>query len=182
MPSTSEPTVNRAPKPKQARKIVWSVSTRLCQGYYAARQPKVAPNLSESVAHMTWPRQRVIGWTLLGVSAAAAELGLLRLLVEGVAVPLPIATAVAAETLIVVKFLLNDRFVFGHPRPALDRAVKYHGACAGALVVYWLVINALAALLGVPYAVGFVIGTAASFVWSLFTNFLWVWDRAGVRP
>jgi putative flippase GtrA len=131
---------------------------------------------------MSWPVQRVVGWTVLGVSAAAAELALLRGLVEGLTVPLPIATALAAETLIIIKFLVADRWVFGHPRPAIDRAVKYHGACAGALVVYWLVINALATLLGVPYALGFLIGTAASFVWSLLTNFLWVWDRAGVRP
>jgi putative flippase GtrA len=131
---------------------------------------------------MTWPLQRVLGWTVLGVSAAAAELALLRALVEGVQVPLPVATALAAETLILVKFLVADRWVFGHPRPAVDRAIKYHGACAGALVVYWLVINALATLLGVPYALGFLIGTGASFVWSLLTNFLWVWDRAGVRP
>jgi putative flippase GtrA len=130
---------------------------------------------------MSWPVQRVVGWTVLGVSAAAAELGLLRALVEGVAIPLPIATALAAETLILVKFLVADRWVFGHPRPAVDRALKYHGASAGALVVYWLVINALATLLSVPYAIGFVVGTAASFVWSLLTNFLWVWDRAGVR-
>lgn len=128
---------------------------------------------------MDW--QRVAGWTVLGVSAAAAELGLLRLLVEGLGIALPVATAVAAETLILVKFVLNDRWVFGHPRPAMDRAMKYHGACAGALVVYWIVINALASLLGVPYAIGFVIGTGASFVWSLVTNFLWVWARAGVR-
>ena len=131
---------------------------------------------------MTWPLQRVLGWTVLGVSAAAAELALLRALVEGLQVPLPVATALAAETLILVKFLVADRWVFGHPRPAVDRAIKYHGACAGALVVYWLVINALATLLGVPYALGFLIGTGASFVWSLLTNFLWVWDRAGVRP
>jgi len=128
---------------------------------------------------MDW--QRVAGWTVLGVSAAAAELGLLRLLVEGLGMPLPIATAVAAETLILVKFLLNDRWVFGHPRPAVDRVIKYHGASAGALVVYWIVINGLASLLAVPYAIGFVIGTGASFVWSLLTNFLWVWNRAGVR-
>ena len=125
--------------------------------------------------------RRVAAWTVLGLGAAAAELGLLRLFYEGLAVPLPVATALAAEVLILVKFVLNDRWVFGHPHPTLDRAVRYHGACAGALVVYWVVINALAGLLGVPYALGFVIGTVASFVWSLVTNFLWVWSRADVR-
>ena len=45
--------------------------------------------------------------------------------------------------LILAKFLANDRFVFGHPWPTLTRLLRYHGASAGALVVYWLVLNAL---------------------------------------
>jgi putative flippase GtrA len=117
------------------------------------------------------------GWLVVGVIGALLELGLLRLLVELVGWPLPIATAVAAETLIILKFLAADRFVFGHPWPTYTRALKYHGASAGALVVYWLVINALSVFEGVPYVAGFVLGTAAAFSWSLATNFLWVWAR-----
>jgi putative flippase GtrA len=112
---------------------------------------------------------------VLGVAAAVAEFGLLRLLVEELGVVLPLATIAAAETLILVKFVLADRWVFGHRRPTLRRAIRYHGACAGALVVYWLVINGAAAL-GLVYTIGFVVGTAASFLWSLLTNFLWVWS------
>jgi putative flippase GtrA len=118
---------------------------------------------------------RVSWWFVLGVCAAGVELALLRVLYEGLSWPLPVATAAAAETLILAKFLIADRFIFGHPRPALERAIKYHGACAGAFVVYWLVINGLAELLAIPYAAAFVVGTAASFTWSLATNFLWVW-------
>jgi hypothetical protein len=39
------------------------------------------------------------------------------------------------------------------------------------------VINGLAVLLGLPYVVGFVLGTGAAFAWSLVTNFLWVWAQ-----
>jgi len=119
--------------------------------------------------------RRVVSWFVLGVVAAGVELALLRVLVELVEWPLPIATAVAAEALILAKFAIADRWVFGHPRPALDRLVRYHGACLGALVVYWLTINGLAEFLGLPYVLAFVLGTAASFAWSLVTNFLWVW-------
>jgi len=113
----------------------------------------------------------------LGVVAAVAELGLLRLLVEVLAWPLPVATAVAAEMLILAKFLIADRWVFNHAWPAWDRLLRYHGASAGALVVYWVVINALAAIASTPYVVGFVLGTGAAFGWSLVTNFLWVWAK-----
>jgi len=114
---------------------------------------------------------------VLGVAAALLELGVLRLLYEALGWPLPVATAVAAELLIVGKFVIADRWVFNHPRPAWDRLLRYHGAAAGALVVYWLVINGLAALVAMPYVVGFVLGTGAAFAWSLLTNFLWVWAK-----
>src|SRR5207302_2744248 len=92
--------------------------------------------------HVRQPRA-LAGWVLVGVIGALLELGLLRLLVEVGAWPLPVATLVAAEVLIILKFLSADRFVFGHPHPTYARALKYQGASIAALVVYWLVINAL---------------------------------------
>jgi dolichol-phosphate mannosyltransferase len=127
-----------------------------------------------------WERRRLVGWVALGLTASLLELALLRVLVEMVQWPLPIATAVAAEVLIVFKFLMNDRLVFNHTWPTFGRLVRYHGASAGALVVYWLVVNALSVALGVVYVIAFVVGTAAAFAWSLFTNFLWVW-RVGTN-
>jgi putative flippase GtrA len=121
--------------------------------------------------------RRLVGWFVLGVSASLVELALLRGLYELLGWPLPLATAIAAEVLILAKFLLNDRFVFGHAAPTLRRVLRYHGASAGALVVYWLVINALTLFAGVAYVAAFVIGTAAAFTWSLITNFLWVWAQ-----
>jgi dolichol-phosphate mannosyltransferase len=127
-----------------------------------------------------WGRRRLASWLVLGVTASLLELALLRLLYEAMDWPLPIATAVAAEVLIVFKFLLNDRLVFNHAWPTLGRLVRYHGASAGALVVYWLVVNALSLALGVVYVIAFLVGTAAAFTWSLLTNFLWVW-RVGTN-
>jgi putative flippase GtrA len=124
-----------------------------------------------------WQPWRVGRWLLLGVTASLLELGLLRLLYEGLTWPLPLATIVAAEVLIIAKFLANDRLVFDYPWPNLARLIRYHGASAGALVVYWVVLNALSLAAGVPYVAAFVVGTAAAFTWSLITNFLWVWEQ-----
>jgi dolichol-phosphate mannosyltransferase len=128
---------------------------------------------------LMWGKRRVAGWVLLGLTASLLELGLLRALYEGLDWPLPVATAVAAEVLIMFKFLLNDRLVFNYAWPTLGRLVRYHGASAGALVVYWLVVNGLGLFGGVVYVVAFVVGTAAAFTWSLVTNFLWVWRGVG---
>ena len=119
--------------------------------------------------------RRLVSWFGLGVGAAIIELALLRLLHEVLLWPLPVATATAAEVLILTKFVIADRWIFGHARPTWDRVLRYHGACAGAFIVYWLVINGLTEFAGVPYEIGFVVGTAASFAWSLASNFLWVW-------
>lgn len=123
-----------------------------------------------------WGRRRLVSWVLLGLAASLLELLLLRVLYEFLQWPLPFATIAAAEVLILFKFLMNDRFVFNHAWPTLGRLLRYHGASFGALVVYWLVVNALSLLLGVVYVIAFVIGTAAAFMWSLLTNFLWVWS------
>jgi putative flippase GtrA len=134
-------------------------------------------HLLHVVSRQLTPSRRVAGWFVIGVTASLLELALLRVLYEVLAWPLPVATAVAAEVLILCKFFTADRWVFGHARPAVNRLLRYHGASAGALIVYWLVINGLAELLGLPYVAAFVIGTGAAFAWSLVTNFLWVWAR-----
>lgn len=122
-----------------------------------------------------WRSRRLAGWVLVGASGSLAELVVLRLLYEVLGWPLPVATAAAAELLILVKFAISDRWVFGHAVPTMHRLLRYHGASAGALVVYWVVINTLSALLGLPYVPAFLVGTAAAFGWSLVTNFWWVW-------
>ena len=121
--------------------------------------------------------RRVASWVVVGIAGSVVELALLRGLVEVLVWPLPVATAVAAEVLIVAKFLVADRWVFHHPRPTLNRLVRYHGASAGALVVYWVVVNWLGVIIGLVYVLAFIVGTGAAFVWSLVTNFLWVWAQ-----
>src|SRR5581483_2396344 len=98
-----------------------------------------------------WGSRRVPMWVIIGATAAVVELGLLRLLYEGLNWSLPIATAVAAEVLILAKFAASDRWAFGHRWPTMGRLVRYHGASAGALVVYWLVVNGLGVLAGIEY-------------------------------
>jgi putative flippase GtrA len=125
-------------------------------------------------------RQRVLQvgqWIVLGVVALFLELGLLKLLYEVLGMPLALASLIAAEVLILARFVVADRFVFGHPRPTWARLARYHGSCAGALAVSWVILNGVASFLAVPYELAFLLGTGASFLWSLLTNFLWVWAQ-----
>jgi putative flippase GtrA len=115
------------------------------------------------------------GWFVLGVLAFAFELGLLAVLHQMLDCPLWLASALAAEIVLLSRFLSTDRLVFGYARPSFSRCWRFHAAAAGAFIASWVVLNATASLLGVPYPVAAFFGTVAAFVWSALTNFLWVW-------
>jgi putative flippase GtrA len=91
------------------------------------------------------------GWFVLGLMAFGAEVALLALLYQSLRCPLWLASAVAAETVLLARFLATDRLVFGHVNPTLVRCGRFHGAAAGSFAVSWLVLNGSAALLGVSY-------------------------------
>lgn len=128
------------------------------------------------------PARQLSGWLVVGVAAAGLEFGLLRLLTNGLGLALWLSSAVAAEVLILGRFLVMDRWVFRHARPSLERLLRYQGACLGALLVYWLVINTASGALGLPDWIGFLVGTGAALGWSLLTNFLWVWRGRSAFP
>jgi putative flippase GtrA len=115
------------------------------------------------------------GWFFLGVLAFAFELGLLAVLHQMLHCPLWLASALAAEIILLSRFLSTDRLVFGYSRPSFSRCWRFHAAAAGAFVASWLVLNGSADLLSVPYPVAAFFGTVAAFLWSAVTNFLWVW-------
>jgi putative flippase GtrA len=114
---------------------------------------------------------------VLGVLAFGAELALLVLLHQRLRWPLWLASALAAESVLLARFASTDRFVFGFVHPSFGRCGRFHVASAGAFTISWLVLNGSASLLGVSYVVATFLGSAAAFVWSALTNFLWVWRR-----
>ncbi len=117
------------------------------------------------------------GWFALGVVAFGFELVVLALLHQYLRWPLWQASALAAEIVLLGRFLSTDRLVFGYKSPTLGRCWRFHVSAAGSFAISWLVLNASAALLGLPYGLALFAGTVASFVWSSLTNFLWVWRR-----
>ena len=130
-----------------------------------------------------WPRLRQFGgWFALGVLAFGGEVVLLALLYQHLRCPLWLASAVAAEAVLLARFMATDRLVFGHARPTLVRCGRFHGAGMGSFAVSWLVLNGAAALLGLPYVAAALLGSVAAFLWSALSNFLWVWRPAPQGP
>ncbi len=115
------------------------------------------------------------GWFALGVLAFGIEIVLLTVLHQWLKISLWIASAMAAETVLIARFLTTDRIVFGYARPSLARCWRFHISALGSFLVSWLVLNSAAAMLGLQYVPAAFLGSVAAFGWSGLTNFLWVW-------
>jgi len=108
------------------------------------------------------------------------NVGLLYLGHEVLGLAIPSATLLAGEVSTVLRFLANDRLVFGHPRPTWRRCWQFHATVLGSFVLWALVTNVLSAL-GVHYLLASVAGNVSTVGWGLSTSFLWVW-RPSPRP
>jgi putative flippase GtrA len=115
------------------------------------------------------------GWFAVGVLAFGVEIVLLTVFHQWFKLSLWIASAMAAEIVLLGRFLTTDRFVFSYPTPSLGRCVRFHISALGSFTVSWLVLNSAATMLGVHYVAAAFLGSVAAFVWSALTNFLWVW-------
>jgi len=103
------------------------------------------------------------------------NLGLLYIAVHVLGISFALAPVVTSEIGITLRFLVNDRWVFGYRRPSWRRLWEYHVAIAGAFVVWWVAAN-LMVHAGVHYLIASILATACSVCCSVITNFLWVWQ------
>jgi putative flippase GtrA len=137
----------------------------------------LAGNFTRVSSQAEWPA-RVIqfgAWFGLGVLAFGIELVLLAVLHQWLGIHLWLASALAAEIVLLGRFVSTDRLVFRHAAPTFGRCWRFHVAALGSFTVSWVVLNGSAHTLEIPYTVAAFLGSVAAFVWSGLTNFLWVW-------
>jgi putative flippase GtrA len=128
------------------------------------------------------PRTMAIArWWIVGIVFFGLTIPALYLLHDQLGLPLPVATLLAGEFLTVLRFGVNDRWVFGNLRPTWRRLIEYHAAVISSSIIWWAVTNLLP-LFGVHYLVASLFGTATSVGWSMVTNFLWVWRPKAASP
>jgi putative flippase GtrA len=126
------------------------------------------------IERVSW---RALGrWWIVGLAFTGVGLVVLYVLRDVLHLPLLAATTIGAEAILLVRFLINDRWVFGHRRPTWLRLWQFHVAGAAGGAVWWVVANALPRL-GLNYLLAATAGTACSVVFGMGTNFLWVWRR-----
>lgn len=115
-------------------------------------------------------------WWAVGLLFLVLNIPLLYSLRDVLGLPLWLATLAGGEIGTLARFCVNDRWVFGHHRPTVKRALQYHVAVASSFCIWWVVTNALAQL-GLHYLIAAIAGQAASVGWSMLTNFGWIWRR-----
>ncbi|ACB75005.1 GtrA family protein [Opitutus terrae] len=121
-------------------------------------------------------RDRRARWFIVATVFTVFGLGLLKLLVGVLHWPYAVSTFVQSETCNLLRFFVNDRWVFGRRRPTWRRLVQYHVANALGFAVWWAGANALKAI-GVHYLLASVLAMAGSFGVSWMTNFYWIWRK-----
>ena len=125
------------------------------------RYSKLTPLMSQ----VPW---RSLGrWWIVGLAFTGGGLLVLYVLKDLFRLPLVVATAAGAEVTLLLRFLINDRWVFGHRRPTWTRLWQFHVAGAGGGVIWWIVANLLPRF-GVHYLLAAIAGTAC-------------WDRSAAR-
>jgi putative flippase GtrA len=116
-------------------------------------------------------------WWAVGLLFLVINIPLLYVLRDVMGLPVWLATLLGGEIGTLARFFVNDRWVFGNPRPTWRRLVQYHVAVASSFVIWWVVTNALTQL-GMHYLLSAIAAQAVSVGWSMITNFGWIWRRS----
>jgi putative flippase GtrA len=119
-------------------------------------------------------RKSLIRWFVAGLLFMGVNTLVLYFLVRWLSVTVMLATLVSAEICTLLRFVLNERWVFGLQKQSWTRLGQYHVANGGAFIVWWLGTNALTHF-GVNYLLASIVAVALSTGLSFTSNFYWVW-------
>lgn len=121
-------------------------------------------------------RAKLAKWLAAGLVFMALSTGLLYVLVDLLKLSVPLGTFLTAEISTLLRFLVNHYWVFALRNPTFRDCVNYHVANAGAFALWWLTANLLT-VLGMHYLLASVAAVAGSTLFSLSTNFFWIWRK-----
>jgi putative flippase GtrA len=126
------------------------------------------------VASCRW--RSIARWLIVACCFSAGSIGMLYVLVDLLLMPLTLATFLTAEIATVLRFFVNNRWVFDDRAATWTGLWQFHGANAGGFVIWWVISNLLP-YYGVHYIVAATAGIAGSVVFNMFANFQWIWRK-----
>ena len=125
-------------------------------------------------------------WWIAGLAFYAGGIAVLYLFIHTLRMKLWLGTSLSAEITLLLRFLTNDRWVFGYRYPTWRRLWQYQLASAGSAGVWWILCNVLP-IFGIQYLVASTVGSICAAFFGMVTNFLWIWRRrvgcsSGINP
>jgi len=132
--------------------------------------------MDSAVPNLKPSRGSVLRWLAAGLIFMGVNTAFLFLFVHWMGLKVALATLISAELCTLLRYLLNEKWVFGTLKMSRKRLWQYHVANAGALAVWWLATNVLTGL-GLNYILASIVSVGFSTGFSFASNFYWIWRR-----
>lgn len=127
----------------------------------------------------SWRWRAIARWFAVACAFSLGSLGLLYMFVTVFRMPLTVATLLSAEIATILRFFATNLWVFDRSASIAKGLWQFHWANAGGFAIWWSISNLLPRF-GVQFMVAAVAGIGGSILFSIFTNFLWIWRKG--RP
>lgn len=118
----------------------------------------------------------LLRWLLAGGVFTGLSTVFLYLLIGLIRMPVMVGTLFSAELCTLLRYLVNDHWVFGHPRLSWRRLWQYHVANSAAFGIWWVATNILNGL-GIHYLLAGIMAVGFSTGFSMGANFYWIWRK-----
>ena len=116
----------------------------------------------------------VVRWLTAGLTFVGITSVFLFFFVDLLGATVQIGTLLALELSTLLRFYVNEKWVFKTVNISWRRLWHYHIANAGASAVWWVATNYLNHV-GVNHVIAAILAVGVSTGFSMASNFLWVW-------
>ncbi|HEX7632365.1 MAG TPA: GtrA family protein [Lacunisphaera sp.] len=116
----------------------------------------------------------VVRWLLAGLAFMGLTSLFLYVFVDQLGTSVMVGTLLSLEASTLLRFYVNEKWVFASHNLSWRRLGQYHVANAGASAVWWVAANLLNHF-GVHHLLAAVLAVGLSTGVSMASNFLWVW-------
>jgi len=121
-------------------------------------------------------RGKTIRWLITGLGFLFFNTCALYIFVEIFKLSSHLATFLSAELSTIVRYFINNYWVFKYEEISIRGFINYHVANLGAFTV-WLIASNLLINFGVHYIYAGIIAVLFSTSFSFYSNFYWVWKK-----
>lgn len=119
-------------------------------------------------------QKSITAWLAVGFSMVFISTFILYLFVDILKIKLAIATFLTAEIALILRFLINHKYIFKTTRSSYWLFLQFHIASASAFLIWWSATNILA-FFNVYYIYASLLAVGFSTGFNFLSNFLWIW-------